>query len=591
MKRLIEFNTVSYRRVFHDVIDRLEGDDWHRVPGKSFVCINCHSFSEPSEVPPFAKRIFYCGVHSADQILALLRDHEQRCSQDIVFVVKLSSDNLYQFNSSILGEAQVLFILEYWPETWEDRFHAFNLFHQILEQRQLLFASYYCHRIVEALTGPPGRAGEIPRLDESIGIASLVFQFRRLVERLLNKLDLYHFVSRFRARLNALWGKRRRKNLNECTHALITGWYGTETAGDKAILLELVNVLRENNPQTRFSITSIVPPLSRMTNYESGMNAEILELRQIRYRDLKTVDLVVFGGGPLMDSSQLKYIATLFDWAKRRGVETLLFGCGIGPLKSSIGTQRVKSILRRSDHAFFRDEESALMASKLGYDGPIQFACDPAFRYVHRWKQEKLGHAPPAKSGRLVGLLRAQTTEYTQAAADVSEQVCAAFVRFLGDYFRQQRQAEAELLSMHTFWLGNDDREVASRIAVQFDGQWLTWCREPQTLDGLLSCISNAGGGFAMRYHGHIFLLVLQIPFVSIDYSGKGGKVRNLVERYGLTNYSISTDEQITPEVFVERWRRVEENDQEIRSLIDSQVAADLQRLEELYCKLWTTRR
>ena len=42
-----------------------------------------------------------------------------------------------------------------------------------------------------------------------------------------------------------------------------------------------------------------------------------------------------------------------------------------------------------------------------------------------------------------------------------------------------------------------------------------------------------------MRYHGHIFSIALNVPFISIDYTGKNGKVSNLLERISCVENSI----------------------------------------------------
>jgi len=49
---------------------------------------------------------------------------------------------------------------------------------------------------------------------------------------------------------------------------LITGWYGTETTGDKAILGELVHFIKERSPHCEIVVTSINNAISEQTNLE-----------------------------------------------------------------------------------------------------------------------------------------------------------------------------------------------------------------------------------------------------------------------------------------------------------------------------------
>ena len=41
-----------------------------------------------------------------------------------------------------------------------------------------------------------------------------------------------------------------------------------------------------------------------------------------------------------------------------------------------------------------------------------------------------------------------------------------------------------------------------------------------------------------MRYHGHLFCMALGVPFLSIDYTGKQGKINNLMRRINYAQWS-----------------------------------------------------
>ena len=56
-----------------------------------------------------------------------------------------------------------------------------------------------------------------------------------------------------------------------------------------------------------------------------------------------------------------------------------------------------------------------------------------------------------------------------------------------------------------------------------------------------------------------IFSIALNIPFISLDYTGKMGKVSNLMQRLGLKDYSVKF-EDFTPSVFKSKLKQIEEN-------------------------------
>ena len=49
-----------------------------------------------------------------------------------------------------------------------------------------------------------------------------------------------------------------------------------------------------------------------------------------------------------------------------------------------------------------------------------------------------------------------------------------------------------------------------------------------------------------MRYHAHIFAIGLEVPFISINYTGARGKIDNLMTRLGLQAASIDVTEVST---------------------------------------------
>ena len=364
-------------------------------------------------------------------------------------------------------------------------------------------------------------------------------------------------------------------------HILITGWYGTETIGDKAILMEVIHSLKESNPGVKFSITSIIPGLSNLTNKELDLDLEIHELKKVKFSKLHHIDGVVFGGGPLMDSSQLKYIEVLFKWANTLGKNTIIFGCGVGPIKKKINNKLISSILTNSSSAFFRDENSAKLAGELGFKGELLWSCDPALRFVRRWSNDNKKVAPLNK---IVALLREQTTEYSGNSVNITSENIKIFNHFLNSV--SSDFDIISLLPMHTFWYGNDDREYIKSIN---DYKVIPSFKNSSnifTLYDLLANLKSTSFGLPMRYHGHIFMAAIGIPFISIDYTGKGGKISSLMDRYGLQKMSISTNQINKDDVLAHLFFLIKNEKSNIKQKIKKQVDQDLNLLLNCYKNL-----
>lgn len=578
----IDLDAANYRRVFRQILGERELQEWPQIRQRGLLFCNWKQKSEWCRDELSARRIHYVGVESDDDIEEVINSDEFDASQETIFVATLRRDNMYRFSTGILDRATVIFVLGFVPGSLEERHQLFNLFHKSLMVRRCGSMLYYYSRVVEMLTSYARLPLEPPDLIQSLGPRSLLYQLAVLRDRIWNRFDLWHR----RSKRIAAAGATRNPNLQgeSFQHVVITGWYGSETAGDKAILQELIHVLQTRSPGIRISLTSIVPGLSRLTNVELQLDAEIIDLKSIDFRKLESVDLVVFGGGPLMDSSQLRFIDTLFEWARSHRVATLIFGCGVGPLKTSKGKERVQSILRNSDQAFFRDEPSAIEAQKLGFCGPQLHACDPAFRYVERWKKQQSTERQDISSGRIVALLRKQTSEYSGNVETESELLDEEISDFFSSRSLETPRQEVLMLPMHTFWLGNDDRDYNKKMisGLPRDAA-VKACNTPQLLDALLENIATSKWGLPMRYHGHIFMLALNVPFVSINYTGKGGKVANLIERYELGDYSLSAADGLESGDLQKRWAKMRNHSKEIRLQCQRQLQKDLLCLEKVY--------
>ena len=98
---------------------------------------------------------------------------------------------------------------------------------------------------------------------------------------------------------------------------------------------------------------------------------------------VSTMDMVVFGGGPLMAIPNLAEILAIFQRAAEFGITTLVAGCGIGPLNQSFYSDSIRAILSLASWRIYRDRNSLQLAQSLGVDTKTdQVAEDPAFTWL-----------------------------------------------------------------------------------------------------------------------------------------------------------------------------------------------------------------
>jgi MoaA/NifB/PqqE/SkfB family radical SAM enzyme len=206
---------------------------------------------------------------------------------------------------------------------------------------------------------------------------------------------------------------------------LICGWYGTETLGDKGILGGVMGALRRALGPVEFTLASLVPYVSEMTR------RQMPELKGTRIVDTEegirlapAMDLVVFGGGPLMAIDELADMESMFAAARRNGVPTLAAGCGVGPLGAAWHDESLARLLSLASVRIFRDAKSAALARELGAgaEGDV-VAEDPAFTWL-RDQRDRLPQRPDGD--RKVLLLGLREFPYATYARHLSEAECRA---------------------------------------------------------------------------------------------------------------------------------------------------------------------
>jgi polysaccharide pyruvyl transferase WcaK-like protein len=337
---------------------------------------------------------------------------------------------------------------------------------------------------------------------------------------------------------------------------MITGWYGTETTGDKAILGEVLRFVKQRSPNCEIILTTINEKISLQTNRELKdlAGATLVDIAQAHKPAMvESVDAVIMGGGPLMETRAMRAVWRIFLEANRQRKARIIFGCGVGPFHTAEIRQMTAQVLQISTAGFFRDQESYEYALQLAPDVKFGVACDPAFAFIQHWLAENtLSLSPRQDIPRIATLLRANTNEFVAnlskpALQDSNERAAGQFAAIL-EAACLERGARANLLAMNAPWIGGDDRLFNRLVAGSFTRSELVHVERGYfSLDKVVHSLAQTNAAIAMRYHGHIFCMALGIPFLSIDYTGASGKVYSLARRIGYQQWSIpwkDVDEQ-----------------------------------------------
>jgi len=326
---------------------------------------------------------------------------------------------------------------------------------------------------------------------------------------------------------------------------LITGWYGTETVGDKAILGQIISDLHQKYQNVRILVTSAYPFVTKRTLKElKAYDVQVVELFNSQALEWAVLaDETIMGGGPLMEMEWLSIPLWLFSFAKRHVRKTVVWGCGIGPLYTKKAIDAVVGILKLADKITLRDSASADWAMVHSDRRDLTVIEDPAIPYIRsRYKAER----QECKNGELACFLRELTQEYVVCETKEEFELFRMRVEeALAQNIKELCSAEGlvpHFYTMHNFVVGNDDRDFAFRFTHDhFVKGTYAIDNRLTSIEKVTEAMNAAALNVCMRFHSVAFADTLEVPYVAIDYTF-GGKVFAFMNEHGQQDRMATID-------------------------------------------------
>ena len=306
----------------------------------------------------------------------------------------------------------------------------------------------------------------------------------------------------------------------------IIGWYGTETIGDRAILAGLFQLMSEVFLKFRVRIGSLYPFFTERTLAEDLdfykqvsshhlQSVSIFDSRnplQLR-QNIKQSQVLMVGGGPLMDLAEMAMLEYAFVQAKRHDVKTLLMGCGWGPLKDKKTIQRTTRLVELSDYTIFRDETSLEQYHFYGHEKNVSFSIDPAFFACHFFVTH---NAQPRKESHIAINFRdigEEGTHYSEKS--FSNNLFCNIVRDVAS----RTDLPIYLVPMHYFSIGGDDRMILQKIQHEVNLPQVQTIHSPLSLYETMEMYYHAKVCIGMRFHAVVLQTMLNGNNYIVDYT------------------------------------------------------------------------
>ena len=320
---------------------------------------------------------------------------------------------------------------------------------------------------------------------------------------------------------------------------LIAGYYGRRNAGDEAILGGMLAELRAARVDLRFRVVSWDPDgTQRLHGVEAIPWTDVAGLIDA----VREASLVVVGGGGLFHDywgvepgemltarqAGIPQYGAPIVLARLQGVPSMLYGVGVGPLRTPEGRRLTRELFEAVGAATVRDAASRGLLAELGcLVEPIEVVADPAF------------HLPPAPADPAVTrVLRSMQRpilgvslrhwEFGDVPADWQAGLAAAI-----DDHLAEKGGTALLVPLQDGELEVEDDVSVSRLVIGRMERGGQAALVPDGLDPLqrFRLLEGCDAVLGMRLHAVIAALRAEVPVVGLAYDPK---VAALMEASGL---------------------------------------------------------
>ena len=304
----------------------------------------------------------------------------------------------------------------------------------------------------------------------------------------------------------------------------VLGSYGGRNLGDEAILVALLDGIRQHRPDARLTVFSREPAHTRRTHADVDVVAWEGVSRADSGQVLDGLDLLVLGGGGILYDNEARRYLRLVLAAQERGLPVVTYAVGVGPLTDAVDCSMVREALGASAHVTVRDNESRQALEEAGLTVPITVTADPAFLLKPEPFELDLLYAEGVpRDKRLIGI---SVREPGRAAEHLDEDGYHRLLAQVGDFLVQRIDAYLVFVPMERDDIRHSHGVLAHMTAAD-RGRILHGDYRPGQILGLMPHLDMAVG---MRLHFLIFAALANIPFLPLPYAGK---VFDLAKRLG----------------------------------------------------------
>ncbi len=291
---------------------------------------------------------------------------------------------------------------------------------------------------------------------------------------------------------------------------VISGYYGFHNAGDEAMLLAILQALRQTFDRPEITVISGNPRATADTfHVDTVPRFGILSILKAIFRS----DLLISGGGSLLQDvtswKSMIYYLTIIIVAVLFRKQVFLYSQGIGPVRYRVIRIILKHVLNHVDAITVRDKESKGFLQRLGVHRTIYTTADAVLSLApvsldHGKGILERNHIDRSK--KLVGIA-------IRSWAD-TERWMVPFRQFV-ERLASEKDVSVVLIPMQF----PEDKVTAEKLETKMSHVYVL--KESYTIEELISLMGNMDAVIGMRLHAMIFSALMHVPFLGISYDPK----------------------------------------------------------------------
>ena len=294
---------------------------------------------------------------------------------------------------------------------------------------------------------------------------------------------------------------------------IISGYYGFKNSGDDALLLVIIENLKQRMPDIRICVLSNKPAETQRIYGVASINR--LSFMRIS-KAMKRTKMLISGGGSLIQdytsTQSLIYYTAIIKMAQKRGLKTMLYANGIGPISKNKNIQRAVKVLNKMDLITLREPESNQELKRMGIKrDDIVIAADPAFCLTpasDARTAEILHKAGVPNSTGMIGISVRTWNDHDISFEHTIAKVC--------DYINRKLNLTCVFLVMHY----PHDMNISHDIIGRMQSKAYIISEDLHDTE-MLGVVSKMDLLLGERLHSLIYAAAAGVPFVGIAYEPK----------------------------------------------------------------------